>query len=90
LDIAFANAIRVVDPRSFTLRRTLSRGVYRLGSRYVVLYYDETGDESQSEFETARDARAFRRLVRISQQAKAEYTGASTKHAEWTAGGGPV
>jgi class 3 adenylate cyclase len=42
------------------LRRTRHRGIYRLGNRYVVQYFDEVGIEHEHAFDTIAAARTFR------------------------------
>ena len=51
-------------------RRTMRRGIRRLGNEYVVVTYDETGIEHANVFATLREARAFRRVVRLAEQHK--------------------
>jgi hypothetical protein len=50
------------------LKRTRSRGVYRLGGRYVVPYFDEIGLACQREFETLAEARDFSGALRLSEK----------------------
>jgi tRNA A-37 threonylcarbamoyl transferase component Bud32 len=45
------------------LRRTMRRGIFRQGSSFVVVYYDERGDLQRRAYETMRDAVAFRRSL---------------------------
>ena len=56
------------------LRRTLFRGVFRYGERYVVCYHDELGVEHRKEFQTRKEARSFHWSVRFVQEQKREYT----------------
>lgn len=60
---------RAHDASSYRLRRTRWRGVYRLGDRYAVVYYDEVGVEHQREFTDAADARRFRKGVKEAEDA---------------------
>jgi hypothetical protein len=53
---------------SVKLRRTRAPGVYRLGSRYAVPYYDDLGVEERKEFETLSDARRFRAAIRVKEK----------------------
>jgi class 3 adenylate cyclase len=68
LDIAVAKARVTIGKGGGRTRRTLYRGVRRLGDEYVVLTYDELGIEHVNVFGTMRDARVFRRTVRLAEK----------------------
>jgi len=63
LDEALAQATRTLDPLSFKLQRTRHRGVYRSGSKYVVLFVDTVGLDRQRVFYTRAEARAFSEVI---------------------------
>jgi class 3 adenylate cyclase len=52
------------------LRRTLGRGVYRSGDRFVVPFYDEVGVEHIAEFDAFSSAREFRRRLRLERETR--------------------
>ena len=60
LDDTVTTAAAVVDPLSFKLKRTRSRGVYRSGDRYLVPYTDNLGTDRVRDFGTRSEARGFR------------------------------
>jgi class 3 adenylate cyclase len=55
------------------LRRTRRRGIYRMGDRYVVPYFDEVGIEHESEFETIAAARAFRDARKVDEKGRIDF-----------------
>jgi hypothetical protein len=69
LDTALAAAQGDLGPHGTRLRRTLTRGVYRLGPLYAVPYYDDLGIAQRRDFELRSDAQAFRSAVRLREQA---------------------
>jgi class 3 adenylate cyclase len=64
------SAIGTAVPRT---RRTLRRGIHRLGDEYVVTTFDETGIEHQNTFATMREARTFRFAARFAEQNRTTY-----------------
>jgi class 3 adenylate cyclase len=68
------------------LRRTRTRGVYKVGNSYVVPFFDSVGVERPRRFETASDARAFKRAQRLQEKRQRDYTGPRMPPPE--AGGG--
>lgn len=87
LDAALAATVDI-GTSSEHLRRTLWRGVYRHGNRYVVPLYDEVGIERVRRFERAADARAFRNAQRV--QEKRQRTMQGEPHDQIPSGGGGV
>lgn len=67
LDEAITKAAAAVDPLSFKLSRTRSRGVYRSGQRYLVPYKDELGADRVRDFATRSEAHDFRQSILITQ-----------------------
>jgi class 3 adenylate cyclase len=60
------------------LKHTRHRGVFRVGSRYVVPVFDEVGIEQRREFSSLAEAYSFRRSVRlIHRQREEEWSEAS-------------
>jgi class 3 adenylate cyclase len=49
------------------LHRTRVRGVYRVGSRYVVPFFNEVGIEEQRQFSSLDEAHSFRRSIRLAE-----------------------
>jgi class 3 adenylate cyclase len=72
LDVAVAEARATIGKAGGRTRRTLFPGVRRLGHEYVVVAFDDAGIEHVNVFETMREARAFRRVVHLSEQRKRE------------------
>jgi class 3 adenylate cyclase len=54
------------------LKRTRHRGVFRVGSRYVVPFLDEVGIEQRPEFSSLEEASSFRRMVRLIDRGREE------------------
>jgi class 3 adenylate cyclase len=65
LDDAITRAAAAVDPLSFKLSRTRTRGVYRSGNRYLVPYTDNLGAERVRDFATRSEAHDFRQATLI-------------------------
>ena len=82
LDEALAQATRTLGPLSFKLRRTLHRGVYRSGRKYVVPFVDTVGIERRKEFSTRAEACAFREVIRAQGEIPIKW-----REANW---GGPL
>jgi class 3 adenylate cyclase len=57
------------------LRRTRSRGVYRVGEQFVVPYFDEVGVEGRRRFDSFGEAVAFRRALRIGRRVEPMFGG---------------
>ena len=68
LDDSVTTAAALVDPLSFKLARTRSRGVYRSGDRYLVPYTDNLGTDRVQDFATRAEGRRFRLATRIAHQ----------------------
>jgi len=91
LDAALEVARRELNAVSAKLRRTRHAGVFRIGERFVVPYFDEVGVESRREFDSVGDAVAFRRAERIgerdapgdkeSERLRSEYLGSFARNA---------
>jgi class 3 adenylate cyclase len=81
LDIAVAKARVTIGKAGGRTRRTLYPGVRRLGDEYVVLAYDELGIERVNVFGTMREARVFRRTVRLGEQQRQR----QESEPQWTA-----
>jgi hypothetical protein len=60
LDAAVAEAQSAIGKSALHTRRTLRRGIRRLGDEYLVTSFDETGIEHVNVFGTMREARAFK------------------------------
>ena len=65
LDDAITKAAAAVDPLTFKLSRTRSRGVYRSGNRYLVPYSDNLGADRVRDFATRSEAHDFRQATLI-------------------------
>jgi hypothetical protein len=63
LDSAVTDADAALETSARRTRRTLRRGIRRLGDEYLVTTFDETGIEHVKAFETMREARAFKLAV---------------------------
>ncbi len=87
LDTAVADARPAVGKAAGRTRRTLRRGIRRLGNEYVVITYDETGIERVNSFATMREACTFRRVARLADDARRERKSSPTLHGH---GGGGV
>jgi class 3 adenylate cyclase len=66
----------LIPALSGKLRRTRHRGVYRLGDRWVVPWFDSVGVEHRTAFSTPREAQAFTFAQRMADQRKKLYPGA--------------
>lgn len=61
-----------------SLKRTWHRGIFRLGDRYVVPFFDENGVEERRDFTSLKEARVFRRPLRLNEsKPEEEWTDAS-------------
>ena len=94
LDQRFSEARAAVGTETVKLRRTRHRGVYRRGERYVVPHVDADGVERRREFETAKEARAYRTALRIERKREDDYEGGShaphdSAYDKPVGGGGP-
>jgi class 3 adenylate cyclase len=73
------------------LKRTRHRGVFRVGRRYAVPFFDELGIEQRREFDSLAEARAFRKSVRLVDERRDTFTDSSmTALAPWGAEKGIV
>lgn len=88
LDTDLERARNDLGAMSIKLRRTRTRGVYQLGFRYVVPYFDTVGVEHRKEFETIDDARAFRHALAAERRPPDEYAGGSYRGADSAGTGG--
>jgi class 3 adenylate cyclase len=75
LNAALDAARRDLGPVSERLRRTRSRGVFRVGEEFVVPYVDEVGVEERRRFDSLAEAVSFRRGLRISRRAEPMFGG---------------
>lgn len=62
----------VLGKHGIALKRTRHRGVFRVGSRYVVPFLDEVGIEQRPEFSSLEEASLFRRMVRLIDRGREE------------------
>jgi hypothetical protein len=72
LDAAVTHVTGVVDPLAYRLRRTRYRGVYREGADYLVPYVNHLGADVIASFDNAREAKKFRNVIRLIEDAKRE------------------
>jgi hypothetical protein len=54
------------------LKRTRHRGVFRVGNRFVVPFFNEVGIEERREFSSLAEAHSFRRSVRLRERGAEE------------------
>jgi hypothetical protein len=69
LDAAVQEARAAIGTTGVRTRRTLRRGIRRLGDEYIIVTYDETGIEHVSTFDNMSDARNFRDAVEAGEKA---------------------
>lgn len=75
LRAAYVRTTPLIPPMSGKLRRTRHRGVYRLGERYVVPWFDTVGIEHREVFPTPGEAGSFARTVRLREKSQTDFTG---------------
>jgi hypothetical protein len=73
LNIALDGAHLELASVSERLRRTRSRGVFRVGEQFVVPYVDEVGVDRRRRFDSLADAISFRRGLRVGRRAEAMF-----------------
>jgi class 3 adenylate cyclase len=71
--------------RGIALRHTRHRGVFRVGSRYVVPFVNEVGIEQRREFSSLEEAHSFRRSVRLADREEEWSDGSLTGMRPWGA-----
>lgn len=88
LDEALTVVRKDIGESASYLRRTRARGVYKVGHSYVVPFVDSVGVERSRRFETAGDARAFKRSQRLQEKHQRDFTGPPMPPLDASGGGG--
>ena len=73
-----------LDILAARLRRTRRKGVFRLGEKFLVPYFDEVGVERRRQFESLAEAVAFRRAMRIGGRAEPMFSAFDSVEQETT------
>jgi class 3 adenylate cyclase len=81
-------AQNLLGDAAMRLRRTRSRGVYRLGDLYAVPFVDSLGLDRVRRFDSRREAKGFAYSLRFIAKAQTGYTGPSWRGADSSGGGG--
>jgi class 3 adenylate cyclase len=73
LEETLAEGRELLAAEGVHLKRTMHRGIFRSGNRYVVPFFDEVGIEERREFASLAEARVFRRSLRLEDQPEEEW-----------------